>query len=183
MEGRWPGPRGGTWSNGWRSSAPGQHLLRGPLRSTWRPSPSAGAKRLRVQVRLGSATASRDNEGSYVSCELLKGMILCSCTLLGWVTPFAHYQVTYLFTKQMQHDELERHLKLRCLSCTISRFAVCPGKAAKFLGKLGRRVARTPKYGGGGTADAAPTPLIHDSYGGTPGCAELTAADKSALCA
>ncbi len=43
------------------------------------------------------------------------------------------------------------------------------GKAAKFLGKLGRRVARTPKYGGGGTVDAAPTPLIHEAYGGTPG--------------
>ncbi|CAL5226967.1 g9852 [Coccomyxa viridis] len=43
------------------------------------------------------------------------------------------------------------------------------GKAAKFLGKLGRRVARTQKYGGGGTADAAPTPLIHEAHGGTPG--------------
>lgn len=47
---------------------------------------------------------------------------------------------------------------------------MCAGKAAKFLGKLGRRVARS-KHGGGGTADAAPTPLINDAYGGTPGCA------------
>ena len=43
------------------------------------------------------------------------------------------------------------------------------GKAAKFLGKLGRRVARTPKHGGGGTVDAAPTPLIHDAHGGAAG--------------
>ena len=50
----------------------------------------------------------------------------------------------------------------------------CPviftGKAAKFLGKLGRRVARTPKHGGGGSMDAAPTPnVIHDAYGGPSG--------------
>ena len=50
---------------------------------------------------------------------------------------------------------------------------MCAGKAAKFLGKLGRRVARS-KHGGGGTADAAPTPLINDAYGGTPGCASAS---------
>ena len=69
-----------------------------------------------------------------------------------------------------------QRLSLSTISpCPGRRFTVTQrnmlhaGKAAKFLGKLGRRVARTPKHGGGGTVDGAPTPLIHDAHGGAGG--------------
>lgn len=63
-----------------------------------------------------------------------------------------------------------RGLCCRCVTLDSQCPVILTGKAAKFLGKLGRRVARTPKHGGGGSMDAAPTPnVIHDAYGGPSG--------------
>lgn len=175
MAGPVPGLPGRTWSCGWRSSAPGQHLLRGLPRSTWKLSPSAEARPWRAQVDLAAACLQHEPlkhhllvlpEGHPSVCVHLLGAL--TLTITTALHPHSCSNMCFCLILDLGLSD--------CPGLSgSSRWILQAGKAAKFLGKLGRRVARTPKYGGGGSLDAAPTPLIHEAYGGPPGCVQLGA--------